>query len=103
MLIALIPEVAEGLDTSVRLVAASITVYMIPFAALQLFSGTIGERIGGGQVVRTAYAVYGAAALLAAFAPDIWTFMGARALQGAANAFVTPILLAALSEAVPAG
>jgi MFS family permease len=103
MLIALIPEVADGLDTTVRLVAASITAYMIPFATLQLFSGTLGERIGGGRVVRTAYAVFGAAALLAAFAPEIWTFMGARALQGAANAFVTPILLAALSEAVPAG
>jgi MFS family permease len=103
MLIALIPEVADGLDTTVQLVAASITAYMVPFATLQLFSGTIGERIGGGRVVRTAYAVYGAAALLAAFAPEIWTFMGARALQGAANAFVTPILLAALSEAVPAG
>jgi MFS family permease len=103
MLVALIPQVAEGLDTTVRLVAASITAYMVPFAALQLFSGTIGERLGGGRVVRTAYVAYGASALLAAFAPEIWTFMGARALMGAANAFVTPILLAALSEAVPAG
>jgi len=103
MLVALIPEVADGLDTTVRLVAASITAYMVPFAVLQLFSGTIGERVGGSRVVRIAYAAYGAAALLAAFAPEIWTFMGARALMGAANAFVTPILLAALSEAVPAG
>jgi MFS family permease len=101
MLVALIPNVADGLDTTVGLVAAAITAYMIPFAGLQLFSGTIAERIGAGLVVRTAYAVFGAAALLAAFAPEIWTFMGARALMGAANAFVTPILLAALSEAVP--
>ena len=103
MLVALIPEIADGLDTTVRLVAASITAYMVPFAVLQLFSGTIGERVGGARVVRVAYAAYAAASLLAAFAPEIWTFMGARALMGAANAFVTPILLAALSEAVPAG
>ena len=46
MLIALIPNVAEGLDASVGLVAAAITAYMVPFAALQLVSGTVAERLG---------------------------------------------------------
>jgi MFS family permease len=100
MLQPLIPAVAAGLDTTVSLVAGAITAYMIPFASLQLVSGTIGERLGAARVVRTAYVVFGAASLIAAFAPDIWTFIGARALTGAANAFLTPILLAALSETV---
>ena len=102
MLIALIPDVAEGLGTSDGLVAAAITAYMIPFAALQLVSGTIGERLGGARVVRTGYVCFAAAALLCAVAPEIWTFMAGRALMGAANAFLSPILLAALSDAVPA-
>lgn len=102
MLVPLIPDVAEGLGTSVGLVAASITAYMVPFAGLQLFSGTIAERIGGARVVRTGYVIFGLASLLAALAPDIGTFIGARALTGAANAFLTPVLLAALSEIVPA-
>ena len=102
MLIALIPDIADGLDTTVRLVAASITAYMVPFAVLQLFSGTIGERVGGARVVRVAYVAYAAASLLAAFAPEIWTFIGARALMGAANAFVTPILEAWANEPAPA-
>jgi len=101
MLQPLIPAVADGLDTTIGLVAASITAYMIPFASLQLVSGTIGERLGPARVVRTAYLVFGCASLVAAFAPDIWTFIGARSLTGAANAFLTPILLAALSETVP--
>jgi MFS family permease len=100
MLVALIPNVARGLDTTDGLVAGAITAYMIPFATLQLFSGTIAERVGPARVVRGGYTVFGTAALLAALAPEIWTFMGARALMGAANAFLTPILLAALSEVV---
>ena len=102
MLVALIPTVAAGLDTSVGLVAAAITAYMVPFAALQLVSGTIGERLGGGRVVRAGYVGFGAAALVCAASPEIWSFMAGRALMGASNAFLTPILLAALSEAVPA-
>lgn len=100
MLIALIPNVAEGLDTSLTLVAAAITAYMVPFAVLQLVSGTLAQRLGPRRVVRAGYVVFGLAGLGCAFAPEIWTFLGARALMGAANAFLSPILLAALSEVV---
>ena len=100
MLIAIIPNVAEGLDTSVTLVALAITTYMVPFALLQLVSGTLAERLGARRVVRGAYVAFGLAALVCAFAPDIWSFLAARAAMGAANAFLSPILLAALSEVV---
>jgi MFS family permease len=100
MLVAIIPNVADGLDTSVTLVAAAITTYMVPFAVLQLVSGTIAQRLGPSRVVRVGYVAFGAAALLCAFAPTIWVFLVARAIMGAANAFLSPILLAALSEVV---
>jgi MFS family permease len=100
MLIALIPSVARGLDTSIGLVAAAITAYMVPFAALQLVSGTVAERLGARRVVRTGYVVFGAAALACALAPEIWSFIASRAVMGAANAFLSPVLLAALSEVV---
>lgn len=100
MLVALIPNVARGLDASLGQVAAAITAYMVPFAFLQLFSGTLAERLGARRVVRTGYVVFGAAALACALAPEIWSFLAARAVMGAANAFLSPILLAALSEVV---
>ncbi|HEY7561023.1 MAG TPA: MFS transporter [Gaiellaceae bacterium] len=100
MLVALIPNVADDLGTSLAWVAAAITAYMVPFAALQLVSGTVAERLGPRRVVRTAYVAFGAAALACAFAPEIWSFLGARALMGGANAFLSPILLAALAEVV---
>jgi MFS family permease len=48
--------------------------------------------------VRGGYIAFGLAAVACALAPDIWLFLGARAAMGAANAFLSPILLAALSE-----
>jgi len=100
VLVPLIPNVATGLDTSLALVASAITAYMVPFAALQLVSGTVADRVGQRRVVRIGYVAFGAAALLCALAPEIWTFLLGRALMGAANAFLSPILLAALSEVV---
>jgi MFS family permease len=100
MLIAVIPNVARGLDTSLGYVAAAITAYMVPFAALQLVSGTLAGRLGARRVVRAGYVLFGAAALACALAPEIWSFLAARAVMGAANAFLSPVLLAALSEVV---
>jgi MFS family permease len=100
MLAAIIPNVAVGLDASVAQVAAAITTYMVPFALLQLVSGTLAERLGPRRVVRTGYVGFGLAALACALAPEVWSFLAARAAMGAANAFLSPILLAALSEVV---
>jgi MFS family permease len=74
---------------------------MIPFATLQLVSGTIAERAGGSRVVRAGYVAFGAAALACAVAPNVAFLLGFRGAMGAANAFLSPILLAALSDAVP--
>ena len=85
MLVALIPNVAEGLDASVAQVAAAITAYMVPFALLQLVSGTVAERLGPRRVVRGGYVAFGLAALACAVVPNIWLFLGARAAMGTAG------------------
>jgi MFS family permease len=99
----LIPQLRDAFDATTSEVTWGITAYLIPFAALQLVSGTIGERVGIVRTVRTAYVVYAVLSVLAAFAPDIGVFIAARALQGAANAFLTPLLLAALAASSPEG
>jgi MFS family permease len=99
----LIPELQDAFGATTGEVAAAIPAYLIPFAALQLVSGTMAERLGRRRVVRTGYVAYGAFSLAAAFAPGIGAFIACRAGQGAANAFLTPILLAGLAEIVPPG
>jgi MFS family permease len=98
----LVPELQETFHASRDAVAASIPAYLIPFAALQLVSGTIGERVGVTRVVRTGFIAYALGSLLAALAPTLTVFVAARFVQGASNAFLTPLLLATLAEIVPA-
>jgi MFS family permease len=102
MVAVLVPQLRDAFDATTGEVAASIPAYLVPFAALQLVSGTLGERLGRRRVVRTGYLFYAAFCVAAALAPGIGAFLGFRALQGVANAFLTPLLLAGLADEVPA-
>lgn len=97
----MVPELRAAFGASTAAVAAAIPAYLVPFAAIQLVSGTIGERLGRREVVRAAYLAYAAASLAAAFAPTLGAFLAARAGQGIANAFLTPLVLAALADHTP--
>ena len=96
----LVPQVREAFDTTTAHVALAIPAYLIPFAALQLVSGTIGELFGRRRAVRTGYLAYAVVSLCAAIAPTIGAFLVCRAAQGVANAFITPLLLAGLADVV---
>ncbi|MFZ2504119.1 MAG: MFS transporter, partial [Nocardioides sp.] len=95
----MLPELRKGLDTSLEVVASSLTVYLIPFALCMLFSGTLAEIWGRRRTVQIAYLSYAAASLLCALAPQAPLFLAGRAAQGIANAFTTPILMSALADA----
>src|SRR4051794_7885623 len=97
----LVPPLRLALHPTTAGVAASIPAYLVPFAALQLVSGTIGERIGRRRVVRSGYITYAVLSALAALVPNLAGFLVVRALQGSANAFLTPLLLAGLADEVP--
>src|SRR5690242_6241563 len=101
MVAVLVPELREAFDATTGAVAASIPAYLVPFAALQLVSGTVGERLGRRRVVFTGYVFYALFMAAGALSPGIGVFLVIRALQGAANAFLTPLLLAGLADEVP--
>lgn len=96
----LIPQIREAFDTTTAHVALAIPAYLIPFAALQLVSGTIGEQLGRRRAVRAGYLAYAVFSLCAALSATIGAFLVCRAAQGVANAFITPLLLAGLADVV---
>lgn len=98
----MLPELAGSLHASRAGVAASLTVYFVPFALVQLVSGTLGERYGRRRVVRAAYLGYAVASLVCALAPTLGVFLLGRVLQGGANAFTSPLLVSGLADLVPA-
>ncbi|MET0188735.1 MAG: MFS transporter [Pseudonocardia sediminis] len=97
---AMLPELGTDFGVPTGSAAASITAYLLPFAALMLVSGTFGERWGRRRTVVVAYGVYVLASLACVVAASWSLFLAARALQGAANAFTTPLLLATLAGSV---
>nr|WP_232021693.1 MFS transporter [Pseudonocardia autotrophica] len=97
---AILPELAADFGVPTAAASASITVYLLPFAAVMLVSGTLGERWGRSRTVVAGYAVYVVASLACVLAASWTLFLAARALQGVANAFTTPLLLAALAGSV---
>lgn len=97
----MLPELGQAFGTDVARVSISLTAYLIPFAALMLVSGTLAERWGRRRTVRIGYLMFALAALGCALAPSFGWFLAARVLQGAANAFTTPVLVAAITDLVP--
>lgn len=102
MVNAILPEVADGLGTTQAGAATALTVYMIPFSALMIVSGTLGARWGTARTIRLAYGLYAVASLVCMVAGALPVFLVGRALQGTANAFTTPLLVALISTLVPA-
>lgn len=98
----MLPELADRYHTTITVMAWSVAVYTLPLALLMLVSGTLGDAWGRRRAVRSAYLLYVVASLLCAVAPTTAGFFGGRALQGVANAFTTPLLVAAVYDAVPA-
>jgi MFS family permease len=99
----MLPELGGTFGVTAATASASVTAYLLPFAALMLVSGTLGERWGRRRTVVAAYLLYGVAAVASVLAPTFELFLATRALQGLANAFTTPLLLAALAGSAAPG
>jgi MFS family permease len=95
----MLPELGASYGVGSADAAVSVTAYSLPFAALMLVSGTWGARWGRRRTVGVAYVVYAVASVACLLAPTWQLFLAGRALQGAANAFTTPLVMAALAAA----
>ncbi|MEO9151545.1 MAG: MFS transporter [Lapillicoccus sp.] len=98
----MLPELSADFGVGITAAGWALTAYFVPFAALQLVSGTLGERWGRRRTTQIAFVVYAMASLLCAVAPTAGIFFSGRVIQGAANAFTTPLLVTGLAELVPA-
>lgn len=102
VMLPMIPELRETYSVTTAQIGWSLWCYLLPFAGLLLVSGTIADRWGRSRILRPAIALYAVATAGCAIAPSYLWFLVARVAQGSMNAFITPLLLAALTEAVAA-
>src|SRR5215831_3104600 len=78
-----------------------VSAYTIAFAAFILTAGALGDRIGAKRVFVAGFAIFTAASLGCALAPNALSLIAARAVQGLGAAILVPNSLALLSHAYP--
>ena len=103
VMLPMIPELRTTFSVTTGQIGWALWCYLVPFAGLLLVSGTIADRWGRTRVLRPAVALYAVATLGCAIAPGYVWFLAARVGQGSMNAFITPLLLAMLTETAPTG
>ena len=75
-----------------------ITAYTMAFGGLLLLGGRIADRIGRKRTFLIGLLGFALASALGGIAPDFGVLVGARAVQGAFAAFLTPTALSLLDE-----
>ncbi len=78
-----------------------VNAYTIAFAAFILTAGALGDRIGAKRVFTAGFAIFTAASVACALAPNAVTLIAARAVQGLGATILVPNSLALLSHAYP--
>lgn len=99
--LALIPSLERFFNADITFIAASITIFMIPFAFFQLFSGALSDIYGRKKIILFGFFTFSLASLLCASSNNIGVFLTARAFQGLGSAFISPIIMAIIGDVFP--
>ena len=89
------PEIEREFSTTPRSTLSWVSSgYFIALASLMLLAGGLAERFGQKRIFIGGIGIYAVGAIAMATAPAAWVVIGARLLQGAGAAALTPVSLA---------
>jgi MFS family permease len=86
-----LPAMAADFGVEPVTMSVGITIYLLALAAVIPAAGWLGERWGARRVLVVSVALFTVASLACARAPDLWSFVAARIVQGAAAALMAPV------------
>ena len=93
-----LPRIGEDLGAETSSLQWILNGYMLTLASLILLGGSLGDRFGRRRVFVIGIAWFTVASLLCAVAPSSEALIGARLLQGAGGALLTPGSLAMIES-----
>src|SRR4051794_15206290 len=93
-----LPSLVRQLGASVSQLQWVVDAYTVVFAGLLLLAGTLGDRWGRRRSLSLGLAVFALASAGAAFSGGVSQLVTARALMGAAAAFIMPATLSILTN-----
>src|SRR5438132_14060319 len=88
-----LPALRVDLHASLQSLEWTVNAYNLAFACFLLTGAALGDRFGRRRMYTLGLFVFAAASAGAALAPSAGALVGARALQGAGAAIVTPLTL----------
>ncbi|MBR9982207.1 MAG: MFS transporter [Desulfatitalea sp.] len=100
-IVTILPVMAQAWSVAFSTAAVSITVYMIPFIVIQIFSGSIAQLFDVRRTLMFGFTLYAVGAVLSGLAPNLTLFLLFRVLQGIGAGFLTPVIMALIGEIVP--
>jgi EmrB/QacA subfamily drug resistance transporter len=96
-----LPTLVRRLNASTTQLQWIVDGYSLVFAGLLLTAGSLGDRYGRKGSLQLGLIVFGTASGMAAFATSAGELVAARAVMGAAAAFVMPATLSILTNVFP--
>ncbi|MHA1363370.1 MAG: MFS transporter [Candidatus Freyarchaeota archaeon] len=98
IILPMIPFLKTDLFTDVSLIMLSFTLFQIPFALGQFFSGGLSDVYGRRKLIMAGFLLLTVGFAFTPFSRDIWFFIGTRALQGLGLALIAPVLIALIGD-----
>ena len=86
-----LPAIARSFEATTLSLSLSISAYLVALAVFVPTAGWASERFGARRLFAAAIGLFTLSSLLCALSPSLWTFIGARTLQGVAAAFMSPV------------
>lgn len=100
-IVTILPVMAQTWSVPFSTVAVAITVYMIPFIIIQIFSGSVAQLFNVRKTLLFGFTLYAIGALLSGLSQNLSIFLLFRVLQGIGAGFLTPVIMALIGETVP--
>jgi EmrB/QacA subfamily drug resistance transporter len=98
-----LPSIRKDLGASFSDLQWVVDAYALTLAALVLTAGSLADRLGRRRLFAIGLAIFSAASLLCALAPDPTFLNLARAFQGVGGAVMFAVSLALIAQEFPAG
>ncbi|NUR57551.1 MAG: MFS transporter [Catenulispora sp.] len=95
-----LPSIRESLHAGLSGLQWTVSAYTLTFAVFLLTGSTLGDRFGRRNLFVAGLAVFTAASVVSALAPNIGVLIAARAVQGLGGAVIVPLSLTLLSASV---
>ncbi|HEX6779131.1 MAG TPA: DHA2 family efflux MFS transporter permease subunit, partial [Ktedonobacterales bacterium] len=96
-----LPTIQSDLNASLSGLQWVVDAYTLPFAALLLTAGTLGDRYGRKRVFLVGLVGFTLGSALCGLAPNLGLLIAGRVLQGAGGAALSPGSLSLLAAAFP--